>query len=208
MNGTQTRTLSGGARFATIAGLGAMAAAVAFVALVVFGGGGGRPTGGGAPIATPLPTAAPSETPSESPSESPTAAPTEVPGDGAPIRVELDTVDGHDVSVEIRDRTGRLVGAESGSPAEGASVDYDALEVENLDERTLRLTWTDYPINNELVLFVDDADGGLRLVLVRPDPTGVTDSIGLDREIVLTFATPVSAGDVRATVQEGLDTAG
>jgi hypothetical protein len=126
-----------------------------------------------------------------------------------PIRVDLQVVDGHnEVYVDVVDRSGLLVDAETGTPADGASVDYDAVEVENLGAKTLRLTWTDYPIDNALALFIDETEGGLQLVLVRPDPTGVTDAIGMDRELVLTFASPVSAGDVRAFVQDGLDTPG
>jgi hypothetical protein len=126
-----------------------------------------------------------------------------------PIRVDLQVVDGHnEVYVDVVDRSGLLVDAETGTPADGASVDYDAVEVENLDAKTLRLTWTDYPIDNALALFIDETEGGLQLVLVRPDPTGVTDSIGMDRELVLTFASPVSADDVRAFVQDGRHTSG
>lgn len=224
MNGTQASALGGGTRLAPIVGLGALVATVAFVAVVAFGGApDGRSNGGGvvlpnaspsaAPIVTPRPSEEPSESPSEQPSDDPSAAPTEEPGDGGtdgmPIRVDLQVVDGHhEVYVDVVDRSGLLVDAETGTPADGASVDYEAVEVENLDAKTLRLTWTDYPIDNALALFIDETEGGLQLILVRPDPTGVTDSVGMDRELVLTFASPVSADDVTASVQDGLDTAG
>ena len=73
---------------------------------------------------------------------------------------------------------------------------------------TLKLTWIDFPTDNALALYVDRVDGKLRFLLVQPEPTEPTDAIGFDRELVLTFAEPVSAGDVTTMLQDGLDTPG
>jgi hypothetical protein len=125
-----------------------------------------------------------------------------------PIAVDLQTNDGHAVSVDVVDGTGTIVAAVSGRPADGASVEGDSLRVSNLDKRTLQLTWIDFPIDNHLALFVDEAEGRIRMALVQPPPAGATDSIGFDRELILTFDHPVDAATVEAILQEGLDTAG
>jgi hypothetical protein len=161
--------------------------------------------------ATPKPAAEPSTAPAK---PRPTAKPTSKPAvdqsdggvDAMPIRVDLDNETGADVHVDIVDRTGSIVGAETGSPREGASVESGTVEVVNLDPRTLKLTWTDYPIDNALALYVDRVEDGLWLILVQPDPTGPTDAIAFDRELVLRFAQPISADAVKTFIQSGLDT--
>ena len=96
----------------------------------------------------------------------------------------------------------------SGTPAEGQSVGQYVLEVENLDATTLRLSWVDYPIENALALYIDEHEGAIRFLLIQPGPTGPTDTIALDRELILSFSQPISADQVEAFLQEGLDTPG
>lgn len=158
-----------------------------------------------APVATPQPTTKPAD-PTPVPTAEPTTKPTHtnLPYDPAPIKVDLETVDESDVRVDIVDISGILESAMSGSPAEGASA--EGLVVENVDARTLRLTWVDFPIDNVDQLFIEWFDGHLKLVMVQPEPRGVTDSIGYDRELVLTFSEPVSAADVETLLTTGLDT--
>ena len=103
---------------------------------------------------------------------------------------------------------GLLVGAASGTPGDGASVEAYTVNVENLDPTTLRLSWVDFPIDNALALYIDRSEDGYRFVLVQPDPTGTTDAMGFDRELVLTFAQPISASQVETFLQGGLDTPG
>ena len=223
MNGTQTQILRGGSRFAPYVAFGGVVLAAAIVAGVALGGGDGNGNGGALPPApsappaspivtpvpsdqpapTPVPTGQPSEVPGEEPSEEPTDG-----SDGMPIRVDLDNAAGRDVYVDVVDRSDLLVDAESGKPGDGVSVGYDTVEVENLDARTLKLTWADYPIDNALALFIDEIDGGLRFVLVQPEPTGDTDAMVSDRELILSFADPISADRVEASLQDGLDTPG
>ena len=47
-------------------------------------------------------------------------------------------------------------------------------------------------------------DGKLRFMLAQPAPTGDTDSIAMDRELILKFAQPVSAGQVDVVPLGGL----
>ena len=211
-----TRTLDRGSRSGQIISLSAIVAGVALAAVVAFaamGGGKGPGRGNGgvaAPPATERPSAPAEPTPAEPTPVAPTPSPnpTDDGSDAMPIRVDIETVAGGDVYVDIVDETGLLVGAKSGTPAEGQSVGQYELEVENLDATTLKLKWVDYPIENALALYISEHDGGLRLLLIQPAPTGPTDSIALDRELILSFSQPISADDVESFLQEGLDTPG
>ena len=193
--------------------------ALATVAVVAIAAGPFRPAAGPASV-PPAPSASPS-----APAADPTAKPTPVvtpkpPAPVAtpkppvpdpsqdpeehPIKVQLDTFDGHKVSVDIVDRTGSIVRAVTGKPGDNPSA--DGLAVTNIDDRTLRLTWVDFPIDNELTLFVDDVDGQLWFLLIQPPPTGTTDAVGMDRQLILTFDHAVDASTVKRFIQEGMDT--
>lgn len=204
-----TQTLDRQNRSAKIIPLAAIAAGAALVAVVAFAAvGGGRGDGNGqGGIAAPPATAAP-PAPSKAPTPKPTAEPTDDGSDAMPIRVDIETVAGGDVYVDIVDSTGYLVDAKSGTPAEGQSVGQYTLEVENLDATTLKLSWVDYPIENALTLYVDKHDDAIRLLLIQPAPNGPTDAIALDRELILSFSRPIAADQVESFLQEGLDTPG
>jgi hypothetical protein len=138
---------------------------------------------------------------SPAPSDDPSAEP-------APLRVDLASTSGQDVTIDILDRTDSLLGAASGKPGDGVSAGSRSVRVENVDARTLRLTWSDFPIDNELHLFVDPVDAGYRFLLIQPEPTGPADAMGEDRILELTFDRDISAAQVEAHIQEGLDTPG
>src|SRR5688572_27957029 len=186
-----------------------LAAVVAFTA---FGAGGSQDDPVLPPISSPNPSPSSPTTPEPSavpaPDETPDPAPSAQDGgsDAMPIKVDLRNATGADVYVDIVDTTGLLVGARSGTPGDGASV--EALVAENLDATTLKLTWVDFPIDNALALYVDRHEGRLRLLLVQPEPSGPTDSIGFDRELILSFLEPISADEVETMLQDGLDTPG
>jgi hypothetical protein len=112
------------------------------------------------------------------------------------------------VYVDIVDRTGSLTGAASGTPGDGMSIEPYTISAVNLDPKTVKLTWVDFPIDNALALYIDVVDGHYRFLLVQPEPTGPADAIGFDRELVLTFSVPVSTGQVETFLQGGLDTPG
>lgn len=145
----------------------------------------------------------------------PTVPPTPAPATPAPtgepapnLRVDLTSTSGQDVTIDILDGSRSVTGARSGSPAEGVSVDSDSILVENIDARTLRLTWSDFPIDNQLTLLVDRVGVGYRLVVVQPPPTGPADAMGEDRILELAFHRDISAAEVEASIQEGLDVPG
>ena len=155
------------------------------------------------PIGAPEPTDDDGDVPGP---ERPVDVPEPTVGSEVPTVVDLETADGHDVSVDLSDIVDLLDGAESGHPAEGMSVEPYTLQIENLDERTLKLTWVDFGIDNELALY--RFQDGKVLVMVQPDPTTDVDAIGFDRELILTFKEPISAGDIEGFLQGGLDTPG
>jgi hypothetical protein len=160
------------------------------------------------PVVEPEPVATPEPKPVATPEPEPVATPGPTDGgdDAIPLTVDLETADGHDVYVDIVDRYGLLESAESGHPAEGMSVEPYTLQIENLDERTLKLTWIDFGIDNALELhFFQD---GRIFVMVQPDPDGDVDAMGFDRELILTFEEPISADDIDGFLQGGLDTPG
>jgi hypothetical protein len=163
-------------------------------------------TGAPAQTAVPAPASQPPNTPAPA---TPAPVPSEDPGsDVMPIHVQLDSTSGQDVYVDILDRTGFIKTATTGQPGDGATVEPYTVQIENIDARTLRLSWTDYPIDNALSLFVDPAGTGLRFLLVQPAPSGPADSMGEGRVLELTFDRDVSAAQVESFLQEGLDTPG
>ena len=170
--------------------------------------------------ATPRATAAPTARPTRpavsarpatavpSASPRPTSTPEAGGRDAMPITVDLANATGAAVYVDIVDHTGLLIDAASGTPGDGASVEGYTLATDNVDTKTLKLTWIDFPIDNGLTLYIDRINGHLRLLLIQPEPSGTTDAIGFDRELVLTFSQPVSASSVETFLQGGLDTPG
>ena len=162
-----------------------------------------RPTSIPTPASTPDPVIS-----TPAPTCGPSLEPADAGQDAMPINLDLETFDGHAVSLDIVDRTRSVTSATSGRPGDGASVEAYTIKVVTLDERTIRLTWIDYPIDNRLALFVDEVDGRLQLLLVQPEPRGDTDSIGFDRQVDLTFDHAVDASTVQAILQDGLDTPG
>jgi len=155
------------------------------------------------PVVTPEPTDAPVPTDAPMPTDAP--EPTDHRGD-VPTVIDLETADGHDVTVDLGEILHLLDGAESGHPGDGMSVEPYTLKIENLDERTLKLTWVDFAMDNKLALY--RFQDGKVLVMVQPEPNGDVDAIGFDRELILTFKEPISAGDLQGFLQGGLDTPG
>ena len=80
------------------------------------------------------------------------------------------------------------------------------VKVENLDPTTLRLMGG-LPDRQRLALYIDRSrTASVRRSSARPD--GPTDAMAFDRELVLTFAQPISASQVETFLQGGLDTPG
>lgn len=151
------------------------------------------------------PTASPSSPAPATPAPA-TPEPSDPGEDAMPINVVLDTTDGRIVDVDIVDYPSVIAGGASGQPAEGMSVEPGTIKVERVNAKTLRLTWVDYAIDNDLTLYVYREDDGFRLVLIQPEPTGPVDAMGSDRELLLTFDDEIALEDIEATLQNGIDT--
>jgi hypothetical protein len=121
-----------------------------------------------------------------------------------PARVVLTQATGNDVSIEISDASGTLVDATSGTPGDGASVEPYQVVVTNDDPTTLRLTWAGGPCGAEDSLAIDAT--GRAFLLVEPECAG--DAVAFDRILILRFAEAITASDVQASLQDGLDTPG
>ena len=93
------------------------------------------------------------------------------------------------------------------------SVRWGDLEVVNVDDDTLRLTWVGLPNDNPVKVVVFDnvasaTDVQPTIVVMQLMPPENSDAIGFDRVLVLDFDDPVVAGDYDAYLQDGWDTAG
>jgi hypothetical protein len=187
-----------------VLGTGLMALALVACSSAV----GAQPTA--APVtdapATPVPATPAPATPAPATPEPATPEPSDPGEDAMPINVVLDTADGSDVDVDIVDYPGVIEGGQSGSPAEGVSIDVDDIDVQTVDARTIQLTWSDFAMDNDLTLYVYRTDAGFRLVLIRPQPTEAVDAIGADRQLLLTFEQDIDLDDLVVEVQDGIDT--
>jgi len=142
---------------------------------------------------TPVPTAAPA-------APTPTSPATSAPSGAAHVALNVATANA--VTIDVTDASSTLVGATSGTPGDGASVEAYTLDVANVTPTTLRLTWVGGPCDSANRLLIDKARH--RFVLVQPECTG--DAIATDRVLDLEFATPIKASDLETFLQDGLDT--
>jgi hypothetical protein len=152
----------------------------------------------GDPDATPRSTPATSATPVATPA--PTATPTRAPLGSAHVALNVATANA--VTIDVSDASGSLLGAASGTPGDGASVEPYRLVVTNRTPTTLRLTWVGGPCDSANSLSIDA--GRRRLLLVQPECPG--DAIATDRILELEFSSAIDAAGIEAFLQDGLDT--
>jgi hypothetical protein len=144
------------------------------------------------PAATPSP-ASPA-TPAPATPAPATPAPTADPTNG--LTVILDTVDEIDPRVVVNDQTGTLAGVVTGHAGDGMSVRWNKAIVDQVDPRTIRVTWVGFPGEEQVGLAIDAKDGAPVLVFDQMAPYANTDALGADRVLVLTFDSAVNAADV------------
>jgi hypothetical protein len=161
-------------------------AAIGLIAVAVVGGavvGGFLDRPGPAPL--PVPTASPVATPSPSPSP-------------VTLHVDLVEVAGQDASIDITDRSGALVDAESGQPADGGSVGGSGIELANdaVDPMVIVVTWTGTPCDTTHTLEIDD--DGRTMTLARPRCEG--DAIPRDLQVRLRFREAIESSALAATL--------
>jgi len=176
------------AAFSAIVGV---VAVVAFAAAIVFS----RPG-----AAAPSPSAPPSAVPSPAAPSAPAspATPKPSPSDAAvdPSKVRLDIADKHDVIVAIQDPDKVISSAKSGRAADGMSIRWHDVDVQNVDDRTLRITWAGLPLDEQIDLAVASRGDGLSLSFVQAGPYANTDAMGADRVLIVSFDRPIDASKV------------
>jgi hypothetical protein len=126
---------------------------------------------------------------SASPSASaPPASPTE-------FVVDLTVPEGQPQTVLVIDGSALIVEASSGAPSgfAGATFPDTAVDVTNLDPTTLELGWSGLPCATDHTLTVEP--DGRTMTLERPACEN-SDTVLVDRILVLRFSEPVSASDV------------
>ena len=164
--------------------------ALLLAAVVAIGVGGPKPS---VVLPNPSPSASPSLSPNPSSSPNPTGtAP-------AGILVDLTVAAGQPQTVDVIDESGTLNEASSGSPTDGQGFPSDTVEVTNIDANTLQLGWAGYPCRTDHELRIG-SDPRV-MTLVRPPCEDVTDSIGIDRILILRFSEPIVAAEVAITIQ-------
>jgi hypothetical protein len=155
--------------------------------------------GGSKPAIAPSPSTSPAA--SESAKPTPNASPTAPAAAG--ILVDLVVPAGEPQTVDIDDASGKLVEARSGIPAGegGQTFPFDSIVVTNLDATTLQLGWAGFPCRtNHLLMIPTDPRN---MVLIRPSCAGTTDSIGIDRILILRFSEAIDAKQVHPTLKPG-----
>jgi hypothetical protein len=185
-----------------IAAVVAAVAVAAIVGAVAFGA--GRATvSSPTPTVTPKPTAAPTSPGTPTPATPVPATPvpaTPAPTPeavGVPPVLVLDTLQDPDPRVAIDDQTGTLTSIRSGHAGDGMSVRWNSAQVEQVDPRTIEVTWVGFPGEELVVLTINANDDGVPvLIFDQKAPYANTDALGSDRVLVLTFDRPVDAGTV------------
>lgn len=159
------------------------------------------PSAPAAPSVSADPGRGPSPSPSApaGPSNLPTASPTSVPSSG-PVAIKLQNATNHDVSLKIQNPDAVLTDARSGKPGDGMSVRWHDSLVVNLDDDTIEVTFVGLPQDEIVDLVVTSSGDGIHLTLVQTGPMPLSDAMGEDRVLVLSFADPVAAHDVSVEI--------
>jgi hypothetical protein len=76
------------------------------------------------------------------------------------------------------------------------SVRWGDSIVENLDAKTIKVTWVAYPREETIGLVLEPMGDKVVLRFGQNAPYPNTDALGADRVMVFSFAQPVSADDV------------
>lgn len=142
----------------------------------------------GPAVVPPVPTPSPGVVASPSPSLS-------------VVVVPLDKVVGADASIEITDRSGRLVSARSGTPNDGGSVPGGTVAVTAVegDPTSVRLTWTGLPCQTLHRLLIEP--DGVTMALFQPACQG--DTLPRDLVLIVTFDGPVDPATLDVTSSVG-----
>jgi hypothetical protein len=142
------------------------------------------------PPSQPAPSAAPSAGPSVAPSASPSV-----------LHIELIDELTSGATVDVVDQSGTLSGARAAASAErapdpGAATSAD-VTVQNVDPTTLWVSWTAGNCPDAHVLTIDAT---AQSISITQPPFCGGDTIGVGRQLVLSFSRPIDAAAVTATL--------
>ena len=137
------------------------------------------------PVATPSPSPSPSDSPSPTPTPEPTT-----------IALELDVFSGVPASMVVTDASGRVVGARSGTPADGVSVENGVVVFEQLSPTEVAVRWSAISCASSFTLAIDAA--ATTYQIEAPFCDG--DSIGRDLVLILEFDAAVDAGSLTGSM--------
>jgi hypothetical protein len=132
-----------------------------------------------------------------SPPATPTASPS--PSPSPPVfHVDLAEVNGADASIDVIDRSGTVVTAITGQPADGGSIGEGLIEItaDPDDQSVAILTWTGTPCDTTHTL--DIAPDGRTLTISRPPCSG--DAVPRDLVLQLGFSAPVDVARLTGRV--------
>lgn len=76
---------------------------------------------------------------------------------------------------------------------------HDSLVV-NLDDDTIEVTFVGLPQEEIVDLVVSSSGDGLQLILVETGPMPMSDAMGEDRVLILSFERPIAAHDVNVEI--------
>jgi hypothetical protein len=169
-----------------------------------------RPTGKPIVVKPPVGPSEPAPNPTSRPTGKPIVVkppvgPSDDASDGVDT-VELINLPGVDSWVVVWDESDSLADAWSGTPDRDGPVARDVIETAgSVDQSTIRLTWSDLPIDSRAQLSIrHTSDGKYHFVLFRSTPAGPTDNVVSDRVLYLKFHVAVPVEDVVVELVEGL----
>jgi hypothetical protein len=142
------------------------------------------------------PSPSPAGTPASTPTPTTTSSGTPAPTEAVDPTVVLDVANGWDLVATLTDDTGRLVSAASGHGDATMTVRWFDAQVVNVDPSTIELTWVGLPQDEEITITLSEVGGKVVIDVNQAAPPLYSDAEGLDRVLVLTFSSPVDAGDV------------
>jgi hypothetical protein len=133
---------------------------------------------------------------------SPSPAPSVGPGpsssgaaDPFEASIPLKVAAGNPFTLTVLDPNGLVIGVESGSPGDGASVSAVTLEADPADDQVLVVTWTGMPCEDGAAMTID----GVARTISILSPRCSGDTVAFDRVARLRFSNPVRSEEWTAT---------
>ncbi len=105
------------------------------------------------------------------------------------------------ITADVDDSTAAVSAVSSEGPVVGMSIRWSDAIVDNVDDRTVRITWAGYPRDEAISVAVERDGAGFAVRITQGMPYPNTDAMGQDRILVVAFDEPVAAADVEVAVE-------